>query len=155
MASRKARALARVSAIRRRGGATLRPPGPPALLPTELLEGGDPYVDGVPQSARLGPRLCHPDQVRRYHAADVLRPGVADAGELALLHPDHGPDYRHVAVLGGGNLQELRLDAPESPAMRLLQEARVQDETLALSLDHVLLTHGCTSSGAVHRRYLH
>ena len=43
----------------------------------------------------------------------------------------------------------------QTPAVRLLQEARVQDETLALPLDHVLLTHGCTSSGAVHRRYLH
>src|SRR5215212_5400654 len=36
------------------------------FLAAELLESGNADVDGVPESARLGPRLGHPDQVRSY-----------------------------------------------------------------------------------------
>src|SRR3712207_6856993 len=53
--------------------------------------------------------------------------------ELAVLRPNHGPDYGDLAVLAAGDLQELRLDAPQAAAVRLLEEPSVQHEPLALT----------------------
>src|SRR5215213_4769958 len=116
------------------------------FLAAEFLESGNSDVDGVPESTRLGPRLSHPDQVRSYRPVHVLRGSVTDAGELALLSPDHGLHNRDLAVLLRRNLQELRLDAPEPPAVRLLKKPRIEHEPLALALDHVLFPHHLTSS---------
>src|SRR5215213_638258 len=74
------------------------------FLAAELLESGNADVDGVPESARLGPRLGHPDQVRSYRPVHVLRGSVTDAAELALLRPDHGLHDRDLAVLLRRNL---------------------------------------------------
>src|SRR5215212_2231756 len=111
------------------------------FLPAKLLEGGYADVDGIPERARLGPRLGHPDQVRGYRPVDVLRGSVACSAELALLGPDHGLHDRDLTVLLGRNLQKLGLDAPETSSVRLLQEPRVEHEPLALALDHVLFPH--------------
>src|SRR5215212_867146 len=116
------------------------------FLAAELLESGDADVDGIPQGTRLGPRLRHPDQVRSNGPVDVLRRGVPDARELALLRPDDGFDDGDLTVLLARNLQELRLDAPEPPVVRLLQKPRIEHEPLALALDHVLFPHARTSS---------
>src|SRR3712207_7308111 len=52
--------------------------------------------------------------------------------ELAVLRPDRGPDYGNLAVLALGNLQELSLDAPQTPAVRLLEEPRSEEHTSEL-----------------------
>jgi len=117
-----------------------------AILATELLEGGDADVDRIPQGARLRPRLGHPDHVRRDVPVDVLRARVPNPREFAVLRPDHGFDYGDLAVPRVRNLQKFRLDAPQAPAVRLLQQSRIQHEPLALALDHVLFAHRYTSS---------
>ena len=108
----------------------------------ELFERRRADVHGVPEGTGLRPGLGHADDVRRYVAPDVLRGGVAYAGEpAAVLHLAGGLHYRHLPVLRVRDLQEFGVDRFQALAVGLVEEAGEEHELLSLARDHELLFH--------------
>src|SRR3954451_5681273 len=89
----------------------------------ELFESGSANVHGIPQGAGLSPRFGHTNDVRHDVPAHVIGRGIAEAGEgPVVLHLRRSLDHGHVAVLGSGNLNELRIYAAQAPAVGLVEQ---------------------------------
>lgn len=115
----------------------------------ELFEGGDIDGECVTQCARFGARFCETEEAGMHRFAGRMRRGIPDACEHHIAFSgtevDGGRADGLMAVVRGGDLNDLRLNRAEAAGMSFGEKSCVEDVLAALDLHDVVFFHPVNS----------